>query len=427
MKSISIKNLLLTCAMLMSTMAFAQDKITVTGTVSDADTGEPLIGVSILENGSISNGVITDLDGNYSITVDPASVLDISYIGYETVKENVSGRSTINIGLHVQTEYMEEVVVVGYAVMKKRDVTGAISKVSSKDLNAMPVASGSQALQGRVAGMQVSAATGAPGADISVRIRGVGSIYSDNSPLYIIDGIPSADGMNNISPNDIENISVLKDASSAAIYGSRATNGVILITTKQGKSGDARISYNGTVNLQVAANFIDMANTAEYVEIYNEAQRNDGNFEELGIPDSVLSQLDDVDYVRAIFRPALMHTHELSVSGGTDKIRYLVSGSYYDQDGTITAHQDLSCIIHFLKAGIFLKISGKQPGRGRRKRYVRTLYPLQKLVPQIGSGSKPQIVIRRKIQHLPPIAFNINTAMRNIRQTAQTPGSLQFR
>ena len=247
MKSISIKNLLLTCAMLMSTMAFAQDKITVTGTVSDADTGEPLIGVSILENGSISNGVITDLDGNYSITVDPASVLDISYIGYETVKENVSGRSTINIGLHVQTEYMEEVVVVGYAVMKKRDVTGAISKVSSKDLNAMPVASGSQALQGRVAGMQVSAATGAPGADISVRIRGVGSIYSDNSPLYIIDGIPSADGMNNISPNDIENISVLKDASSAAIYGSRATNGVILITTKQGKSGDARISYNGTV------------------------------------------------------------------------------------------------------------------------------------------------------------------------------------
>lgn len=335
MKSISIKNLLLTCAMLMSTMAFAQDKITVTGTVSDADTGEPLIGVSILENGSISNGVITDLDGNYSITVDPASVLDISYIGYETVKENVSGRSTINIGLHVQTEYMEEVVVVGYAVMKKKDVTGAISKVSSKDLNAMPVASGSQALQGRVAGMQVSAATGAPGADISVRIRGVGSIYSDNSPLYIIDGIPSADGMNNISPNDIENISVLKDASSAAIYGSRATNGVILITTKQGKSGDARISYNGTVNLQVAANFIDMANTAEYVEIYNEAQRNDGNFEELGIPDSVLSQLDDVDYVRAIFRPALMHTHELSVSGGTDKIRYLVSGSYYDQDGTI--------------------------------------------------------------------------------------------
>ena len=338
MKPISIKTLFLAAAMLLGVTAFAQTKITVTGTITDGDTGEPLIGVSILENGSITNGVITDLDGKYSITVDENAVLDISYIGYETVNENVAGRSVINVGMHVQTEYMEEVVVVGYATMKKRDVTGAISKVSSKDLNALPVATGEQALQGRVAGMQVSTATGAPGSDVSVRIRGVGSIYSDNSPLYIIDGIPSSDGMNNISPNDIESISVLKDASSAAIYGSRATNGVILITTKQGKSGDARISYNGTVNLQMAANLVDMVNTAEYVELYNEATANDNavsSIQRQYITDDILANLDDVDYVREIFRPALMHTHELSVSGGSDKVRYLVSGSYYNQDGII--------------------------------------------------------------------------------------------
>ena len=338
MKPNSLKTLFLVTAMLLGITAFAQTKVTVSGTITDADTGEPLIGVSILENGSISNGAITDLDGKYAITVDENAVLDISYIGYETVNENVAGRSLINVGLHVQAEYMEEVVVVGYATMKKRDVTGAISKVSNKDLNALPVATGEQALQGRVAGMQVSSATGAPGSDVSVRIRGVGSIYSDNSPLYIIDGIPSSDGMNNISPNDIESISVLKDASSAAIYGSRATNGVILITTKQGKSGDARITYNGTVNLQMAANLVDMVNTAEYVEIYNEATMNDNatsTVQRQLITDDMLANLDDVDYVSEIFRPALMHTHELSVSGGSDKVRYLVSGSYFDQDGTI--------------------------------------------------------------------------------------------
>ena len=136
--------------MLLGITAFAQTKVTVSGTITDADTGEPLIGVSILENGSISNGAITDLDGKYTITVDENAVLDISYIGYETVNENVAGRSLINVGLHVQAEYMEEVVVVGYATMKKRDVTGAISKVSNKDLNALPVATGEQALQGRL-------------------------------------------------------------------------------------------------------------------------------------------------------------------------------------------------------------------------------------------------------------------------------------
>lgn len=330
--------LALAAAMATGITCLAQSAVTVTGTVTDADSGEPLIGVGILEDGNSSNGVTTGIDGRYSITVPDNAVLNVSCIGYETLREAVGGRITVDLTMRVQAEFMEEVVVVGYATMKRRDVTGAISKVSSSDLTAVPVATGEQALQGRVAGMQVSAATGAPGADISVRIRGVGSIYSDNSPLYIVDGIPSSEGLNNISPNDIETVTVLKDASSAAIYGSRATNGVILITTKSGKSGQARITYNGSVNLQTAVNLVDMANTSEYVKIYNEAATNDNLTSAIKrslITDDMLGNLADVDYVKEIFRPALMHSHELSVSGGNADVRYLVSGSYYDQDGII--------------------------------------------------------------------------------------------
>lgn len=331
------KSLILICALFIAVVSFAQTKKTVKGIVTDALTGETLIGVNILEEGT-TNGTITDIDGSYSIDVTDNSVLVISYIGYETINEKVGSRTVINIKLGAKTEMMDEVVVVGYATMKKQSVTGAVSKVGTKDLTAAPLASAEQALQGRVAGVQVSAATGAPGADISVRVRGVGSIYSDNAPLYIVDGIPSSSGLNNISPNDIENVTVLKDASSAAIYGSRATNGVVLITTKQGKSGKAKISYNGTVGLQQATNLVEMANTKEYVEIYNEATRADNvgtTIQRDYITDDMLGNLADVNHVEEIFRTALMHTHELSVSGGNEKVNYLISGSYYNQDGII--------------------------------------------------------------------------------------------
>lgn len=331
------KSLILICALFVVFTGFAQTKKTVKGIVTDALTGEALIGVNILEEGT-TNGTITDLDGSYSINVTDNSVLVVSYIGYETVNEKVGTRNVINVKLGAKTELMDEVVVVGYATMKKQSVTGAVSKVGTKDLTAAPLASVEQALQGRVAGVQVSAATGAPGADVSVRVRGVGSIYSDNAPLYIVDGIPSTSGLNNISPNDIENVTVLKDASSAAIYGSRATNGVVLITTKQGKSGKAKITYNGTVGLQKAVNLVEMANTKEYVEIYNEATRADNvgtTIQRDYITDDMLANLADVNHVEEIFRNALMHTHELSVSGGNDKVNYLISGSYYNQDGII--------------------------------------------------------------------------------------------
>lgn len=331
------KMLTLVCAFLITSLSFAQTNKIVTGNITDAATGEALIGVNIVEVGTL-NGTTTDLDGNFSINVSDNAVLEISYIGYETLEESVKGKTVLNIKLAAKTEMMDEVVVVGYTTMKKQSVTGAVSKVGTKDLTAIPLASPEQALQGRVAGVQVSAATGAPGADVSVRVRGVGSIYSDNAPLYIVDGIPSSDGLNNISPNDIENVTVLKDASSAAIYGSRATNGVVLITTKQGKSGKAKISYNGSVGVQNAVNLVEMANTAQYVELYNEATAADNigtTIQRSYITDDMLGNLADVNHVEEIFRTALMHTHELSISGGNDKVNYLVSGSYYNQDGII--------------------------------------------------------------------------------------------
>lgn len=325
------------CVTLISSLSFAQTTKMVTGTITDAVSGESLIGVNIMIEGS-ATGTTTDLDGKYSLNVPENAVLVVSYIGYETIKESVKGRTVIDVKLGAKSEVMDEVVVVGYTTMKRADVLGAVSKVGTKELTAAPLASAEQALQGRIAGVQVSAATGAPGADISVRVRGVGSIYSDNAPLYIVDGIPSSEGLNNISPNDIENVTVLKDASSAAIYGSRATNGVILITTKQGKSGKARISYNGTVGVQNAVNLVKMANTKEYVELYNEATAADNigtSIQRSFITDDMLGNLADVNHVDEIFRTAMMHSHELSVSGGNDNVSYLVSGSYFNQDGII--------------------------------------------------------------------------------------------
>lgn len=326
------------CAVVIGLCAQAQT-ITVTGTVTDAENGEPLIGASVVVKGD-ATGAVTNIDGEYSIKAATDAVIEVSYVGYNPSSAKVDGRTVIDFALSPSSDMLDEMVVVGYQALKRRDVLGAVSNVGTKEITAVPVASTEQALQGRIAGVQVSSASGAPGADISVRIRGVGSIYSDNAPLYIVDGVPSSNGLGNLSPNDIENITVLKDASSAAIYGARATNGVVLITTRQGKSGKARISYNGTVGVQQAVNLVDMASTAEYVSIYNEATLADNigvipSLQRQMITDDMLPRLADVDHVGEIFHNAFMTTHELSVSGGNDAVSYLVSGSYFKQDGII--------------------------------------------------------------------------------------------
>lgn len=326
---------LLLCSLLAAFPAFAQVKVS--GTVTDSSTGEPLMGVGVLVKGT-ATGVITDLDGRYEIKVAPDAVLEFNSVGYVVTDIAVAGKNVINVALDLDNTILEDVVVVGYSVQKKRDVLGAVSKVGGAELTKVPVASLSQSLQGRVAGVEVTSQTGAPGASISVRVRGSSSISSSNDPLYIVDGIPVESGLNNISPNDIENITVLKDASSAAIYGSRASNGVVLVTTRKGSKGSARITYNMQSGVQFHGHLTEMANTSEYISLYNEAAAADNASSVVKRPlieGDYVKDFADVNHVEEIFQVAPINSHELSVSGGNDKLQYLVSGSYYGQDGII--------------------------------------------------------------------------------------------
>ena len=315
----------------------AQNLSEVRGVVKDAETGEPLIGVNILVEGTQA-GTVTGLDGDFSIAVSQNATIRISYVGYKTKTINYAGETYLTIPLELDAQVIEELVVVGYSVQKKRDVLGAISKVESTELSKIPVASTQQALQGRVAGVNVSAQTGAPGAPISVRIRGVNSISLSNDPLYIVDGIPVEGALNNISPNEIESMTVLKDASSAAIYGSRATNGVVLITTKSGQSGDAKINYNTQLGFQQHGRLTKMATTEQYISMYNEAARADNAtsvVQRAIIEGAWVKDFANVNHLEEIFRTAPFQSHEISISGGSEKTQYLIAGTIYKQDGII--------------------------------------------------------------------------------------------
>lgn len=318
-----------------SLSAWAQHRVS--GVVTDAASGETLIGVSVYVEGT-SRGAATDLDGRFEINAPESGNLRFEYVGYKSVTVALTGQDTVNVALEQDTEFLDEVVVVGYSVMKRRDVLGAVSKVGGEQLTKVPASSLQESMQGRIAGVNVTAQTGAPGASISVRVRGTSSISSSNDPLYIVDGIPVEGALNTLSAGDIDNITVLKDASSAAIYGSRATNGVVLITTKSGKDGDAKISYNMQAGVQFHGKLPKMVNTDEYIAIYNEAATNDNAV--IPIPRKLidLSERDkfaDVNHLEEIFRVAPIHQHELSISGGNGKTQYIISGTYFNQQGII--------------------------------------------------------------------------------------------
>lgn len=307
------------------------------GKVTDAQSGETLIGASVMISGT-TTGVITDIDGNYEIKVPSEATLVFSCLGYKEIQVKFAGQTELNVTLEQDNRLLEESVVVGYSVQKKRDVLGAVSKVNGEELTKVPVSSVQQSLQGRIAGVEVSNQTGAPGSTISVRVRGTSSISSGNDPLYIVDGIPVEGALNSLSPNDIESISVLKDASSAAIYGSRATNGVVLITTKSGKAGDAKITYNMQAGVQTHGHLTKMATSAQFIELYNEAANNDNATSVVKRPliaGEYLKDFANVNHLEEIFQVAPIHSHELSISGGSEKTQYLISGSYYGQDGII--------------------------------------------------------------------------------------------
>jgi len=352
----------------LTTAACLYAQTPLTGTVVDSKTGETLIGVTILIKGT-SQGTTTDIDGNYSLVSDqlkPSTVLVFSYIGYKPVEDSVGSRTRIDVQLSAESVMLEEMIVVGYGSVKKRNVLGAVTKVDSRELTRIPVAGLDQALQGRAAGVQVTQNTGAPGEGVSVRIRGAGSISSSNNPLYIVDGIPTADALKILSPNEIENITVLKDASSAAIYGSRANNGVVLITTKKGVKGQAKVVYNGQFGYQVPVRLTPMVNTADYVTAYNEAATNDNSYLPEGLHRPLITAEDaakfsDVDYVDELLQPAPVTSHELSVSGGNESTNYILSTSLFSQKGIInntgytrgTARADVNSDINkWLTAGM---------------------------------------------------------------------------
>lgn len=206
-------------------------------------TGDPIIGASIVEKGNTSNGTITNLNGDFSLKVPANATLIVSYIGMKTQEIAIKGKNKIDVTLSDDTKALDEVVVIGYGTAKRKDITGSVATVSSEVLSAVPVASATEALQGKMAGVQITTTEGSPDAEMKIRVRGGGSITGDNTPLFIVDGFP-VESISDIPASDIEDMTVLKDASSTAIYGSRGANGVILVTTKSGKEGKLSVSYN---------------------------------------------------------------------------------------------------------------------------------------------------------------------------------------
>ena len=336
-----MKRLILLVTILLTTGLIYAQKV-VEGTVSDAKTGETLIGVTIQIKGTVI-GTTTDIYGKYQLSSDQltaTSVVVFSYIGYTPSEQIPGNRTVVDVKLTPEQTMLDELVVIGYGTAKKRNVLGAVSTVNSKDLIKLPVADVSQALQGRAAGVLVTQNTGAPGEGVSVRIRGTGSINSSNAPLYIVDGIATTDALNILSPGDIETMTVLKDASAAAIYGSRANNGIVLITTKKGKKGENKITYRGQTGFQKGTRLTPMVNTADYITIYNEAATNDNAYLPSGLHRRLITPEDsegfaDVNHIKELLQIAPINSHELSLSGGTETTNYMISTSFFDQKGII--------------------------------------------------------------------------------------------
>ncbi|MBN1952541.1 MAG: TonB-dependent receptor [Bacteroidales bacterium] len=309
----------------------AQEK-TITGKVTDPQ-GIELIGVNIAVKGT-TLGTITSNTGDFTLTI-PAGIEDpiliVSYIGYQRKEIPVGTATNFDIQLAEDYEVLDEVVVTGYSSIRKSNITGAVSTVKAEDLNRLPVNDIDRALAGKVSGVRVNQATGAPGDAVSIRIRGVGTI-GNNDPLYVIDGIPTKGALNVLSPSDIESITILKDASSAAIYGSRSANGVVVITTKKGQSGKQHVTYNGYYGIQQHGRLTPMVNTEEYIAIYNEAATADNRDV---ITPEVAATFADINHLESIFQTAPVQNHQVGVSGGNENSQYLISGDYFTQKGII--------------------------------------------------------------------------------------------
>lgn len=302
-----------------SLSAFAQ-KLTVNGRVVDSN-NETIIGASVQEKGT-TNGTITNVEGLFTLEVGSQSILIVSYIGYKT--QEVKAATDLDITLEEDYEMLEEVVVIGYGSVKRKDVTTAVSSVSTKDIQQRPLISAGQALQGKAAGVSVVQPNGQPGGEMSIRVRGTTSFNGSNDPMYVVDGIP-VDNLKFLSPNDIADMQILKDASSAAIYGSRAANGVVLITTKSGTKGDAKVAFNAQLGINRVVNNMQSLNAAQYKELQDE----------IGIVNLPDGLTDQTDWFDETYTTGNTQNYQVSVSDGTERLKYFLSGGYQKERGII--------------------------------------------------------------------------------------------
>lgn len=313
---------------------------TITGSVTSSD-GVPLPGVSILVQGT-STGVVTDFDGTYSLDVSSDATLEFSYIGFKTLTVNVNGRTSIDVVLEEDLAQLDEVVVVGYGTQKRSDVTGSVSSVPEGRLENLPVTNVTQAIQGTTAGLTITEGSSVPGSTGGIQIRGVNSINANTSPFIVVDGTPFYGSMNDINTRDIKSIEILKDASAVAIYGTRGSNGVILITTKRGVTGKPSINYSVYTGLESISHILEPRGPAAYVQKYQEYMRARG-LEQTGVLLNQ-SEIDNynagitTDWIDATTQAGSIQEHNLSIRGGSDQAKYFVSGSFLDQDGVIKGY-----------------------------------------------------------------------------------------
>lgn len=327
-------------SLFMSTEVYAQNKTSVSGLVKD-ENGLPMIGVNVVEKGT-TNGVSTDLDGKFKLQVaGPKSVIEFSFIGYQTLTQVVGVKTVLNVALKNDASKLEEVVVIGYGTSKKSDLTGSVSSVSGDDLKKLSMSNVAETLTGRVAGVQVVSSEGSPDSDIKIRIRGGSSLTQDTSPLVIVDGFP-VNSLNDISPSDIENVSILKDASSTAIYGARGANGVIIVTSKKGgkDGGKVSVSYNSFYGAKFIANTIDVLNPLDYAKWQYEYALLADDLESYETPFGTYDQIGQyadvkgTNWQKEIYgKMGLVQNHDLGIRGGNDKLNYNFNYTRYDESG----------------------------------------------------------------------------------------------
>jgi TonB-linked SusC/RagA family outer membrane protein len=306
--------------------------VAITGQITDAATKEALIGVSVVVKGKPTQGTVSNVDGRYSLNVPSGSTLIYSFIGYKTHEETLSDRTAIDISLVEDTEMLDEIVVIGYGTVRKSDLTGSVSSVKAEALTSIPATNIMQAMVGRAPGVYVRQNNGEPGGTISVRIRGTNSIQGSNEPLYVVDGFLYNGNPVMLNPNDIESMEILKDASATAIYGSRGANGVVLITTKQGKSGQTNIEIESSYSMQRVIKKLDMMNASEYASFMNQRLINDGGEAYFSNPESLGKGTNWQD---EILHDAPLSNTSATISGGAEKTRFSISAGYYAQDGIV--------------------------------------------------------------------------------------------